>query len=107
MIYFLNTAILPNTGAYSYKEISLNEALKIWNNTDYDKRISAIGHPDTVKILKELGFDIEYNRIEVKMEQDDKAIVFKLNKRLQEGQVLTADEIKEIGFFFGLLIREL
>jgi len=105
MLYFLNTAILPNAGKYDYQQISLEEALNLWNASS-DNRVSAIGHPDTVKVLQELGFSVESNRIEARMEAGDKALVFKLNKRLAEGQVLTPDQIKEVGFFFGLLIRE-
>lgn len=107
MIYFLNTAILPNTGAYSYREISLNEALKIWNNTDYDKRVSAIGHPATYQVLNELGFNITNNRIKIKINPGDTALIFKLNKRLEKWKILNKEEIINMGFFFGLLKREL
>jgi len=101
MLYFLNTAILPNPGRYDYQEISLDEALNLWNASS--NRMSAIGHLATCQVLNGLGFDIQNNRIEIKMESGDSALVFKLNKRLEEGKVLNKEEILNMGFFFALL----
>lgn len=105
MLYFLNTAILPNSGKYDYNEISLEEALNLWNASS--DRMSAIGHPATCQVLNELGFNITNNRIEIKMNPGDTALIFKLNKRLEEGKILNKEEIINMGFFFGLLKREL
>ena len=47
------------------------------------------------------------NRQQFKQEVGQKAIIFKLNSRLQEGQVLTTiQEIESIGYTFQLLERK-
>jgi len=103
MLYFLNTAILPNTGKYECKAISLEEAINIWKNAN--EKLSAIGHSATVQVLNELGFDLKENRVAITMEQGDGALIFKLKQRLPEGKILSKSEIEDIGYEFWFLFR--
>ena len=49
--------------------------------------------------------EIPANRIEYAQNVNEKALVFKLNGRPEEGKILTADEIKEMGYKFQLLTK--
>lgn len=65
-----------------------------------EKVVSAIGHQATAEILSILlERKIEVNRVEVKLDLNDRLLVFQLRKRLSEGEVLkTRDEIERIGY---------
>ena len=61
--------------------------------------VSAIGHKSTADLLtKLLGFEVAYNRVQVKLEKNDVALVFQLLTRLEEGRVLTEEELKNISY---------
>lgn len=101
----LNTSILTTAGSYTLTDITLNEARRIVadNAGNID---SAIGHQATAEIMTTLlGTDVAVNRQIFAQEVEQKALVFKLNGRPQEGKILTADEIEEIGYKFQLLTR--
>jgi len=62
---------------------------------------SAVGHPDTAKLLTELlDVNVPANRIMVKLNHGDSVIVFQLLTRLPEGKVLTADELRQLPYKF-------
>lgn len=115
MITLLNTSILTDHGTYNYKEITLDKAkdilLESVNPMIGDPgRIegwqSAIGHESTAQIMSELlGREIPVNRMQYKQQVGDRAIVFKLKGRPPEGKILSAEEIEEIGYSWGLLER--
>lgn len=104
-IAILNTPILTDVGTYKLSSITLEQAQKLVNENDFD---SYIGHQATSEILSILlGTEIPMNRQQFKQEVGQKAIIFKLNSRLQEGQVLTTiQEIESIGYTFQLLERK-
>lgn len=104
-IAILNTPILTDVGTYKLSNITLEQAQKLVNENDFD---SYIGHQATSEILSILlGTEIPMNRQQFKQEIGQKAIIFKLNSRLQEGQVLTTiQEIESIGYTFQLLERK-
>ena len=106
-ITVLNTSILTNFGKYQYNEISLDRAREIAQQAnDFNQLVSAVGHQSTCDILtKLLGVTIPMNRVEYKQEIGTAALIFKLKGRLEEGKILTVEEIEEIGYNFGLLIR--
>jgi len=55
---------------------------------------SAVGHQSTSEILSQLlNVTVPMNRISVKLKEGDTIIIFQLLMRLEEGKVLTADEI--------------
>lgn len=102
-IAILNTSILTNTGMYELQDIPLEQAQLIVQNNEI---LSAVGHQSTADILTTLlGVEIPMNRIQFSQEVGQKAIVFKLNGRPEEGKILSADEIEQIGYKFQLLIR--
>ena len=104
-IAILNTPILTVEGNYKLSSITLEQAQKLVNENDFD---SYIGHQATSEILSILlGTEVPMNRQQFKQELGQKAIIFKLNSRLQEGQVLTTiQEIESIGYTFQLLERK-
>jgi hypothetical protein len=82
------------------KEIDVEEAKKLIKT----KFISAVGHAATASILSELlKTEIPMNRVSIKLEESDSLIVFQLLTRLEEGRVLTAEEIATLPFKFFLV----
>nr|DAM61889.1 MAG TPA: hypothetical protein [Ackermannviridae sp.] len=104
-IAILNTPILTGEGTYKLSSITLEQAQKLVNENDFD---SYIGHQATSEILSIiLGTEVPMNRQQFKQEIGQKALIFKLNSRLLEGQVLTTiQEIESIGYTFQLLERK-
>lgn len=102
-IALLNTSILTTEGEYSLRDISLGEAKEIIDNKELD---SAIGHQSTAEIMTTLlDVDVAVNRQQFKQEVGQKALVFKLNGRPEEGKILSLEDIKSIGYKFQLLTR--
>lgn len=103
MITIINTSILTTTGTFRLDDITLEEAKNLVNNNDI---LSAVGHKSTADILNTLlQKEIPANRIEYAQNVNEKALVFKLNGRAEEGKILTADEIQEMGYKFQLLTK--
>lgn len=101
----LNTPILTDVGTYKLSNITLEQAQKLVNENEFT---SYIGHQATSEIISILlGTEVPMNRQQFKQEIGQKAIIFKLNSRLQEGQILTTtQEIESIGYTFQLLERK-
>lgn len=103
MITILNTSILTTAGTFRLDDITINEAKNLVHNNEI---LSAVGHKSTADILTTLlGKEIPTNRIEYAQKVNEKALVFKLNRRPEEGKILTEDEIQEIGYKFQLLTK--
>lgn len=105
----LNCAILTGgNGTYNYYELSREKAVEFVKDSLKDGRgiISAVGHKATSDILTTLlETEIPCNRIQFKQEVGQGCIVFSLNKRIEEGRILSREEIEEIGYkFFYLLM---
>lgn len=101
----LNTSILTTAGTYSLTDISLEEARELVTD-NIGNLDSAIGHQSTAEIMTMLlGVEIAVNRQMFSQEVGQRALVFKLNGRPQEGRVLQAEEIEEIGYKFQVLTR--
>ncbi len=103
MLYFLNSPILTNYGKYQFYKIPLERAKYIWNNTEDKDKTSACGHKDTANHMRDLGFNIEENRIQIEMKPGDQALVLRITRRLAEGKVLSLIDFDSIDFEFGLL----
>ena len=102
-IVLLNTTIVTTDGDYSIKTISLEKARELIKGIEV---LSAIGHQSTADILSELlEIPISINRIMYTQEVGDIALCFKLNGRPEEGKILTAEEIEEMGYEFKTMIR--
>ena len=102
-VVLLNTTIVTTDGDYSVKTISLDEAKELVKDADV---LSAIGHQSTADILTNLlEIPVEMNRIQYSQEIGDIALCFKLNGRPEEGKILTAEEIEEMGYEFKTMTR--
>ena len=99
----LNTSILTTTGRFELKDITLEEAKKLVKENEI---LSAVGHQSTADILTTLlETEVPMNRRMFEQETGQKALVFKLNGRPEEGKILTVEEIHQIGFKFQLLTK--
>lgn len=99
----LNTSILTTAGEYKLKDINIDTAKMLVRTRHID---SAVGHQSTAQIMTTLlGREIPSNRQMFSQQPGQQALVFKLNGRPQEGKILTAEEIEEIGYKFQLLER--
>ena len=97
----LNTSILTAAGDYKLKDITLEEAKLLVASEEYT---SAIGHQSTAEILTELlDTTIPMNRINFEQQVSQKALVFKLHGRPEEGKILAKEDIEKIGYKFQLL----
>jgi len=101
----LNTSILTAAGNYILTDISLDQARQLV--TDNAGNLdSAIGHASTAEIMTTLlEADIPVNRQMFSQDIGQRALVFKLNGRPEEGKILTTEEIEAIGYKFQLLER--
>jgi hypothetical protein len=63
--------------------------------------MSAVGHESTARVLsKLLDIEIPFSRVPIKLQQRDKLIVFQLLTRLEEGRVLSEEELKQLQYKF-------
>lgn len=99
----LNTSILTAAGTYKLTDIDVDTARTLVHTREID---SAVGHQSTAEIMTTLlDKEIPVNRQMFSQQPGQQALVFKLNGRPQEGKILTADEIEQIGYKFQLLER--
>jgi len=78
----LSSAVLTAFGTYRYSPLSPEEA----RHLIYGGFVSAIGHRETARAASEiLGIEIPVNRVEVRMEPGDRAIVIRLRHRPPAG----------------------
>ena len=103
MIFILNTPILTNWGEYVFSRISLERAKSLLQGGF----TSAVGHEGTASLMSRLtGVEIPVNRVSIKMEAGDQAIVFRVLTRLPEGKVLSEEELQTIPYEFGLMVKK-
>ncbi len=106
MIYIANSFSLNMISAYAISEIRIRK-LQISEVRDLlmkEEFVSAIGHKATAEFLsKLLGIEIPMNRIMLKLGISDKILVFQLGVRLEEGKVLSEDEIRNIPYEFYVI----
>ena len=102
-VTLLNTTIVTSDGLFEIETIPLEEVKEICGRHTVD---SAIGHKATAQVLSGLlGFPVEAKRQEYCQGFGEIAIAFKLNKRIAEGQILSAQEIEEIGYTFKSIVK--
>jgi hypothetical protein len=66
-----------------------------------ERFISAIGHESTSRLLTTLlGMEIPFNRVPIKLKEGDRLVVFQLMTRLEEGRVLSEEELKQLQYKF-------
>ena len=101
----LNTSILTTAGEYSLTDITLDEARDLVKS-NRDNLNSAIGHASTADMMTALlSVKIPINRQIFIQEVGQRALVFKLNGRPEEGKILSVEDIERIGYKFQILDR--
>lgn len=101
----LNTSIVTEDGTYSLKTITLQDAKDLLSKAG-GRVNSAVGHQSTADLLTTLlGVDVPVHRQQYAQAAGEVALVFKLNGRAPEGQILTHEEVEEIGYTFKALTR--
>jgi hypothetical protein len=64
---------------------------------DEGELINAVGHDSTINLINKLcGVELTKNRVEVKLERGDVALVVMINDRLPEGRVLGDEELMDM-----------
>ncbi len=103
MRYLINSPILTSFGDWKFSgPLTVAEAKSRLSNNF----ISAIGHQSGAAFLSVLlDIEIPVNRIEINMQPGDSALVLRLKSRLPEGKVLTHEEIQQIPYELGWLVR--
>jgi hypothetical protein len=82
------------------KEAGLQDVKKMI----HDGFVSAIGHQATAEILSTLlEVPIEFNRIQIKLNKGDSLIVFQILQRLEEGKILSIEEIMALPHKFFIV----
>lgn len=101
-VYLLNSAVLTDFGEYIYTSITVDEAREILKGGF----VSAIGHKGIAEFLTKLfGLQVPMNRVEIKMQPGDVAIVYKIAQRLPPGPELSAEDLEKVPFVLGMLKR--
>lgn len=102
-LYLLNAAVITDYGDWRFEgPLALERARQIAKAGF----ISAIGHESTAQVLGTLlQMPVHANRLSISMAPGDRALVFRLNRRLPEARVLTEEELQDIGYELGLLTR--
>ena len=101
-IYLVNAFSLNMLDKFPAKvvidKISQKEFCAKLEESFKDERfINAIGHDSTVTLVNKLcGTIITKNRIEIKMNKGDNVLVIMVSQRLEEGKVLSQEEITKM-----------
>ena len=63
----------------------------------YEEFVNAIGHDSTVHLVNKLcETRLQKNRMEIKMVEGDKALIIQPMQRLEEGKILSDEEIMKM-----------
>ena len=101
--FSLNMLAQSEAAVIEVRGVSEETVRSLLENTEFT---SAVGHESTAKVLsKRLGINIEYNRAAIKLERGDVLIVPQLTQRLQEGAVLSEEELREIPIRYFVVTR--
>jgi len=101
MVYLFNSPVLNAYGQWSFSgPLSVESVREILAGGF----VSAVGHAGTAELLSELlAVACAFNRHDVTMRPGDSAIVFRLLMRLEEGRILSADELRLLPYELSLL----
>jgi len=104
MIYLTNSFSL---GMIQDSEITLKVSelgIETVKNLLKGQFTSAVGHTSTAEVLKSLlDIEVPSNRVSIKLVKNDTLIVFQLLVRIEEGKILSREEILKLPFKFYLV----
>lgn len=104
-MWLLNAPVITADGLFRSLTLTVDEACALLQAHGF---ASAIGHAQTAAIVSELlGIDCPMNRCEFHQLPGQHALVFRLARRLEEGQILhDRTDIERVGYSFMLITRE-
>jgi Domain of unknown function (DUF1874) len=103
-LLMLSTAILTADGTYSMRSILLSEARSV--ATAASSIESYIGHQSTAELMSRLlGIQVEANRGSAAQQPNQTALIWRLETRLAEGQLLSDAELRSLPGSWKLLTR--
>jgi len=103
MKFLLNSPVLTSYGTFEFRRATLVMAQGFMAE---GACVSAIGHKGAADFLSGLlGVKVPENRISVRMEIGDQALVLRLVDRLPEGKVLSPEELAAVKYELGILER--
>ncbi len=102
-IALFNGAICTSNGLYRISDLTAVEARELIQRYSF---VSAVGHEASAQVLSDvLGVQVEMNRIQYVQAVGQKAIALVLQIRPGEGEILSAAEMRAIGFCLKLMER--
>ena len=102
--YLLNSPVLTDWGRWRFDGPVGLEAARDFLAPGFE---SAVGHDGTAEVLSEvLGVAVPTSRRAIRMAPGDRALVFRLLDRPEEGVVLDAQSLAGQRWAFGILVRE-
>lgn len=103
-LYLLNSPVLTEYGNYCFSGPLDVEDVQLLLKKD--SFVSAIGHQSTATHLSNiLGITIPCQRIQISMDPGDKAVVYRLKNRPDEGVTFDVDALAKQSFELSLLER--
>jgi hypothetical protein len=108
MIYVSNAFSLSMLSSFPtylrVREVSLEDVKKLLSCES--NFVSAVGHQATADLLtKLLNIQIPFNRVQISLNSNDILIVFQLQTRLEEGKILTEEELAKLQYKFLLVVN--
>lgn len=102
--YLLNSPVLTDYGTWHYRgPISLSEARLFMQQNTVE---SAIGHLSTARYLSGfLDTEVTVCRQAIRMHPEDRALVFRMLERPEEGVILDLPTLSGMRSEFGILER--
>lgn len=87
-----------NEGIIHFEKVSLDTLKYLLSQNGVTVK-SVVGHQATASVLSQLlGIPVSCNRVPYTLSKDESLIVFQLKTRLEEGKVLTEEELKALEF---------
>lgn len=102
-LYIINSPVLTGYGLWELTGPLVSDDARALLARGF---VSAIGHEASAEVLSQiLNITIPVNRIHIRMQTGDEALILRLLQRLPEGKVLDEIELKTLDFELGLLKR--